>query len=421
MLPPTVLGFYLLVAMGGGSPLGEIYRQAFGHTLAFSFDGLLLASIVFNIPFAVMPMQRAFESIPAELHDAARTCGLSPWRTLWRIELPLAWGGIVSGLIMTAAHTLGEFGVVLMVGGSIPGETRTIAISILRRGPGLRHGGRRRHVGHVAGPVDADPTGLVAPDPRALDRAAPLIAVCMLDVVLRQAGPIPRCAAPLRSRRAARPGRRPSGSGKTTVTRAIAGSCLVQHATASFLAEEAWVRLAQRVSRPAQQQRVGMVFQSYALFPHLSALANVELAVPPTAPPGTALRLLSDMRLDGLGGRKPHELSGGQRQRLAIARALARQPRLLLLDEAFSAVDQPTRQSLYEELGALRKRVRLPIVMVTHDLREARLLADRICIIDAGATLQDGPPEQLMSRPRNARVAARWAARHPAGRLRSRR
>ena len=130
VLPPTVLGFYLLVAMGGGSTLGELYRQAFGQTLAFSFEGLLLASVVFNIPFAVMPMQRAFESIPAELHDAAQTCGLSPWRALLRIELPLAWGGIVSGLIMTAAHTLGEFGVVLMVGGSIPGETRTIAISI---------------------------------------------------------------------------------------------------------------------------------------------------------------------------------------------------------------------------------------------------------------------------------------------------
>jgi molybdate transport system permease protein len=130
VLPPTVLGFYLLVAMGGASPLGAIYERVFGQTLAFSFEGLLLASVIFNIPFAVMPMQRAFEAIPAELHDAAHTCGLSGGRRLWHVELPLAWGGIVSGLIMTAAHTLGEFGVVLMVGGSIPGETRTIAISI---------------------------------------------------------------------------------------------------------------------------------------------------------------------------------------------------------------------------------------------------------------------------------------------------
>lgn len=130
VLPPTVLGYYLLVSMGGASPLGALYRELTGGTLAFSFGGLLLASLIFNIPFAVMPIQRAFEAIPQELFDAARTCGLSRWRTLWRIELPLAWRGIFSALIMTAAHTLGEFGVVLMVGGSIPGETKTIAISI---------------------------------------------------------------------------------------------------------------------------------------------------------------------------------------------------------------------------------------------------------------------------------------------------
>ena len=130
VLPPTVLGFYLLVAMGGESALGALFQQVFGHTLAFSFSGLLVASVIFNIPFALMPMQRAFEAIPTELHDAARTCGLSRWRRLWHIELPLARRGIASGMIMTATHTLGEFGVVLMVGGSIPGETRTIAISI---------------------------------------------------------------------------------------------------------------------------------------------------------------------------------------------------------------------------------------------------------------------------------------------------
>ena len=130
VLPPTVLGYYLLVSMGGASPLGALFQQWTGGTLAFSFAGLLLASLIFNIPFALMPIQRAFEAIPQELFDAARTCGLSRWRTLWHIELPLAWRGILSGLIMTAAHTLGEFGVVLMVGGSIPGETKTIAISI---------------------------------------------------------------------------------------------------------------------------------------------------------------------------------------------------------------------------------------------------------------------------------------------------
>ena len=133
VLPPTVLGFYLLSVLGTGAPLGALYQRMFGTPLAFSFAGLLVASLVFNLPFTVMPMQRAFAAIAPELLDAARTCGLSRWRTLWRIELPLAWPGLLTALIMTAAHTLGEFGVVLMVGGNIPGETRTIAISIYDR------------------------------------------------------------------------------------------------------------------------------------------------------------------------------------------------------------------------------------------------------------------------------------------------
>jgi len=130
VLPPTVLGFYLLVSLGAGSPLGQGFQALFGRTLVFSFEGLLLASIVFNLPFAIQPMQRAFESIPQDVRDAAACCGLTRWQSLIRIELPLAWPGILSGMVMTFAHTLGEFGVVLMVGGSIPGETRTVAIAI---------------------------------------------------------------------------------------------------------------------------------------------------------------------------------------------------------------------------------------------------------------------------------------------------
>lgn len=133
VLPPTVLGYYLLVAMGGASPLGQLYETVFGTPLVFSFAGLLVASVIFNIPFAIQPMQRGFEAIAPEVRDAAACCGLTRWRTLWRIELPLAWPGILSAVVLTFAHTLGEFGVVLMVGGSIPGETKTIAISIYDR------------------------------------------------------------------------------------------------------------------------------------------------------------------------------------------------------------------------------------------------------------------------------------------------
>jgi molybdate transport system permease protein len=130
VLPPTVVGYYLLVTMGNQTALGGLYQRFAGHTLAFSFTGLVVASVIVNIPFAVQPIQRAFEAISLDLREAGQCCGLTFWQTLWRIELPLAWPGILSAAVMTFAHTMGEFGVVLMVGGSIPGETRTVAISI---------------------------------------------------------------------------------------------------------------------------------------------------------------------------------------------------------------------------------------------------------------------------------------------------
>jgi molybdate transport system permease protein len=130
VLPPTVLGYYLLVSMGGDSRIGAWLQQTWGLQLTFNFAGLLIASVIFNIPFLVQPVQRAFEAIPRQLGEAAAVSGLSAWQTFWRIELPLAWPGVLSACVLTFVHTLGEFGVVLMVGGSIPGETRTIAISI---------------------------------------------------------------------------------------------------------------------------------------------------------------------------------------------------------------------------------------------------------------------------------------------------
>lgn len=133
VLPPTVLGYYLLSSLGSASPLGAWVAQAFNLRLTFNFLGLVLASIVFNVPFLVQPVQRAFEAIPRQLGEAAAVSGLNGWQTFWRVELPLAWPGVLSAMVLTFVHTLGEFGVVLMIGGSIPGETKTIAIAIYDR------------------------------------------------------------------------------------------------------------------------------------------------------------------------------------------------------------------------------------------------------------------------------------------------
>ena len=133
VLPPTVLGYYLLVSLGGASPIGRWAVEHLNIRLTFNFLGLLVASVIFNIPFLVQPVQRAFEAIPRQLCEAAAVSGLSTWQTFWRVELPLAWPGVLSAIVLTFVHTLGEFGVVLMIGGSIPGETKTIAIAIYDR------------------------------------------------------------------------------------------------------------------------------------------------------------------------------------------------------------------------------------------------------------------------------------------------
>ena len=130
VLPPTVLGYYLLVGFGRASPLGRGFEALFGAPLAFSFEGLVAASLIANIPFAVQPVQRAFEQLPREIAEAAWVSGMTRAAAFRRIELPLILPGLLSAAMLTFAHTMGEFGVVLMVGGNIPGETRTAAIAL---------------------------------------------------------------------------------------------------------------------------------------------------------------------------------------------------------------------------------------------------------------------------------------------------
>ena len=130
ILPPTVLGFYILIALGPLSPIGRAYQAITGKSLAFSFEGLLLASILYSLPFAVRPFTAAFAAVDQRLMEVSWCLGESRLRTFFRVTVPLSWAGILTGAILSFAHTLGEFGVVLMVGGNIPGVTRTVSISI---------------------------------------------------------------------------------------------------------------------------------------------------------------------------------------------------------------------------------------------------------------------------------------------------
>lgn len=130
VLPPTVLGFYLLMAMGSQGWIGRAWEALFHHRLPFTFSGLVIASVCYSLPFAVQPMQAAFQGVSSRLLEAAHTLGASPFRTFWQVVLPNAMPGVVAAAVLSFSHTVGEFGVILMVGGNIPGETKTVSIAI---------------------------------------------------------------------------------------------------------------------------------------------------------------------------------------------------------------------------------------------------------------------------------------------------
>ena len=206
----------------------------------------------------------------------------------------------------------------------------------------------------------------------------------------------------------------PSGSGKTTVLRCIAG---LNRPRRGFIrcGNATWFDSQNGADLAPQERSVGFVFQNYALFPHLTAVENVATAlghVPRGARANRARALLDRVHLAGLENRRPAELSGGQQQRVAVARALAREPQVLLLDEPFSAVDQVTRRKLQRELAELRRGLAIPMILVTHDLEEAAMLADSLALLHHGHTLQTGTPEEVLTKPKDAVVAALVAARN---------
>lgn len=201
----------------------------------------------------------------------------------------------------------------------------------------------------------------------------------------------------------------PSGSGKTSLLRVVAGLLKPREAHVA-LGGEVWDELSngQGVHRPTRERSIGLVPQHYGLFPHLSVLGNVETALlhlPRKARLLRARECLQLAQVAELESRLPRQLSGGQKQRVALARAIAREPRLLLLDEPFSAVDRATRKQLYVELRHLHARLAMTVLLVTHDLAEAAQLASHLVLLDAGRPVQAGPATQVLTRPANETAA----------------
>ena len=442
VLPPTVGGVALLLGFGRRGVLGPWLDDWFGVTLPFHTSGAVVAATFVSMPFLVISLEGALAGLRPGYEETAASLGAGPLRVFATVTVPMVAPGLAAGAALTWARALGEFGATITFAGNLPGSTQTLPLSVylllqddpeaatsvsllllvvamtvlvLLRG---RWSGTPRQ--HPAAPGSRQPTARGATDPP--DRAGPPGPADPPGSADLAPPPAPRPAPP----RAAGPALTarvtgyddllltasagttlavvgPNGAGKTTLLRALLG--LTAGATARLSLDGV------DVSRlPPHRRGVAWVPQDGALFPHLTALRNTAYGLRAQGGPRRAARRAARRWLDQLGvghlaHRRPAQLSGGQAGRVALARALAARPRLLLLDEPLAALDQTTRARVRHTLRTHLADFDGVCLLVTHDPVEAVSLADRVVVLDAGRVVQDAPPAEVVRQPRTPWVA----------------
>jgi ABC-type sulfate/molybdate transport systems ATPase subunit/ABC-type sulfate transport system permease component len=419
-VPPLISGILLIYIVGPYTLLGKLSGQRLTETMY----GVIIAMSFTSAPFLIVVARTAFRGVDPSLDDVAATLGHGPLARFLRVDVPAASDGIRAGMILMWLRAFGEYGTVVILAyhpyslpvyvdnlfSSAPlsqAEAPTVlafAVAALAIGVGhLRWDRVRRNRRPSPAPVAPVST---APIPVGFDIDATVGTFHL------------RVAHPERGHRLAIVG--PSGSGKTVTLRAIAGLLGSDAGTVTYGGAD--------VSRTApEQRRLGYVPQGFGLMPGRTVWQQAVFGV--HADPARAAWWLDTLHLDGLLDRLPEQLSGGQRQRVSLARALAGDPRVVLLDEPFSALDAPVRSELRRELRRLQRDGNLSTVLVTHDPEEAAMLADEIVVLNDGAVLQSGSCRDVFQRPASTEIGrllgidnlfegglpARLAADQPAG------
>lgn len=395
-LPPVMSGIVLIYVVGPYTPIGDF----FDDRLTDSLTGVVLAQTFVAAPFLVIAARSAFATIEPAVLDIAATSGHRPLARFWKVCLPIAAGGIRAGLLLTWLRALGEYGATVLLAyhpytlpvftsvqfGStgLPGTQAPTALALALAAAGLvlnvLHRPRRSH-------RRADVPEPAAPEPAPATTVAFDLDLTVGDFHLQ-------LAHAARSHRIAILGA--SGSGKSMTLRAIAGLLGPHAGPVHFSGTD--------VTHVRTHRRdVGYVPQGHGLLPFRTVWRTLLFGV--DSDPALASWWLSALRLDGLEQRLPAQLSGGQRQRVGLAQAMTRSPRVVLLDEPFSALDAPVRDELRREVRRLQRETGLSTVLVTHDPEEAALLADEIVVISDGRVLQAGATRELYARPAGPEVA----------------
>ena len=398
-LPPLISGILLIFLVGPYTPLGRL----FGGTLTDSMTGIVLAQVFVSAPFLVVSARAAFAAVNPALSDVAATLGHGPLVRALRVALPVAAGGIRAGMLLAWLRAFGEFGATVV----LAYHPFSLPVFVF---------------------VQFSSTGLDATDiPVLVTLAAALVVLALAErwpvrrrhrrrpVELPEPGPpvaarSPRLDFDLSARlgefrvhiRHQASGRHlavlgPSGAGKSATLRMLAGL---------LRSTDGHLRLDGRdvLALPAERRGIGYLPQDSTLLPHLRVWEQVTFGV--GARPELGAYWLDRLRLHGLADRFPDQLSGGQARRVAMARALVREPEVLLLDEPFTGLDTPVRDELRRTLRAMLRDTALTTVLVTHDPAEAALLADEILLIAGGEVIQAGPAAQVLAHPASPEAAS---------------
>jgi molybdate transport system permease protein len=393
-VPPLISGILLIYIVGPYTDLG----QWSGERLTQTMYGLVIAQTFVSLPFLVVVARSAFRAVDPSLDDVAATLGHGPLARFLRVDVPAAADGLRTGMILMWLRAFGEYGTTVVLAyhpyslpiyvdnlfSSAPlaqAEAPTVlafgvaALAIVLVNIRRLHRVRRRAIPAPVAPV------LTSPAPVGFDIDA-TVGTFRLRVAHREGG-----------HRLAIVG--PSGSGKSVALRVLAGLLGPAAGAVTYDGVD--------VSRTAtERRRIGYVPQGFGLIPGRTVWQQAVFGV--HADPARAAWWLQTLHLDGLLDRLPEQLSGGQRQRVSLARALAADPRVVLLDEPFSALDAPVRAELRRELRRLQRDVNLSTVLVTHDPEEAAMLADEIIVVSDGQVLQSGPCRDVYRHPASVTV-----------------
>lgn len=429
VLPPTVVGFLLLLLLGRNGFLGQLLER-FNIGVIFTWYATVIAATVVAFPLMYKTALGAFRQIEPNLIACARTLGASEWRIFWQILLPLAKPGLISGVLLSFARALGEFGATLMLAGSIPGKTQTIPIAIFFAAEG---GAMDQALAWVLVILAISFAVMLAVDYFTEGRGkgqnrskkhktkTPVLQASSFFSSSLRSNLQPELIVDIEKKLTDYPlsisftaQNRPlgllgaSGAGKSMTLRCIAGLETPERGKI-ILNGRTLFDSTRKINLPGRKRRVGFVFQNYALFPHLTVAQNIAFGLPrelaSVQVKQEVEQYLVMIGLSGMGDRYPNELSGGQQQRVALARALASRPDILLLDEPFSALDTYLRDQLEKLLRLSLSEFNGVTLFVTHNLEEAYRVCPDLLVVDQGKIISYGSKEDVFEHPTTARAA----------------